>query len=406
MRLVYLNADPGIALHAHKGASVHVRQMLRALAPRVDSLTVVTARVGRPGAPGKNGGGGELPCRIVAPELRKAPGARGDGLPELAALGANDALERELDRLAAAGDMDAIYERYSLWSVAGCRAARRWGVPWVLEVNAPLVEEAARHRGLELSSAASFLESELFRSASGLVTVSSTLRDYAVGRGVAPERVRTVPNGYDERLFHRLPEARGHAEDTFTIAFAGSLKPWHGVDVLVEAFLRLHREEPTTRLLIVGDGPQAESLRARLEAEASPQAFHFTGAVPHEEVAGRLRGADVAVAPYPALDHFYFSPLKVVEYAAMGFPIVASRIGQITEILEDGRSALLTRPGDAEDLARALRVLRNDEDLRRRIGEGAFRAARDRTWDRAAEQVVVGMRALVRESAGMREVGA
>ena len=80
----------------------------------------------------------------------------------------------------------------------------------------------------------------------------------------------------------------------------------------------------------------------------------FTNAVAPEAVPGLLASIDAAVAPYPALGHFYFSPLKVYEYMAAGRAIVASRAGQLEELLEDGAHALLCPPGDAAALAEAL----------------------------------------------------
>ncbi len=87
------------------------------------------------------------------------------------------------------------------------------------------------------------------------------------------------------------------------------MKPWHGLETLVEAFARLHRQAPTTtRLLIVGDGPQREWLSDTLAERGLLEAAHFTGAVDPEEVPVCLASMDVAVAPYPELSDFYFSP--------------------------------------------------------------------------------------------------
>ncbi len=96
---------------------------------------------------------------------------------------------------------------------------------------------------------------------------------------------------------------------------------------MVEAFALLHARQPHTRLLIVGDGPEFEKLVADVTVRGLANATHFTGSVPSGEVAGLLAAMDVAVAPYPNLPQFYFSPLKVYEYMAGGLPVVASRIG-------------------------------------------------------------------------------
>ena len=81
---------------------------------------------------------------------------------------------------------------------------------------------------------------------------------------------------------------------------------------------------------------------------------------------GQGRASSMAVAPYPALDRFYFSPLKLYEYLAMGKAVVASAIGQVCEVIDDGINGLLTRPGDAGDLAEKLERLYRDPELRQR----------------------------------------
>ncbi|HMB69258.1 MAG TPA: glycosyltransferase family 4 protein, partial [bacterium] len=366
MRLLYVNADPGIPFHGPKGASVHVRRITQALARRAESVEVVAARRGRP----ETGDG----IRILVPESSSAPRPDASAAAvtrEADALLRDEALASALDHRLARGDVDVIWERYSLWSTAAANAAARTGVPWVLEVNAPLAEEAARHRSLALPGLAGYLQRERWRSASAVFAVSRELAETIVRSGADPARVHVLPNGYDDRTFRRRPAAANGARSQagpFTVAFVGSLKPWHGVDRLVDAFLRLRSVDADWRLLLIGDGPLAGPLRQRLEQSAPEGSFEITGAVPHDDVPRRLAAADVAVAPYPPSDDFYFSPLKVVEYAALGLPIVASRIGQIAELLENGRSALLTEPGDIDDLAGALRRLRDDGALRAALG--------------------------------------
>jgi glycosyltransferase involved in cell wall biosynthesis len=97
----------------------------------------------------------------------------------------------------------------------------------------------------------------------------------------------------------------------------------------------------------------------------------------HEAVPRHLRGVDIAVAPYPPLDPFYFSPLKVLEYMATGRAIVASRVGQISELIEDGVTGLLVSPGDPAALAAALDRLAGHTGLRTALGRKAATAARE-----------------------------
>src|SRR5699024_6425288 len=138
--------------------------------------------------------------------------------------------------------------------------------------------------------------------------------------------------------------------------FVGTLKPWHGTDLLLHA---LARTDQRLELDICGTGPQQEELELLAAELGITQRVRFHGAVAPEHVPEFLHGLDIATAPYPAGEH-YFSPLKVYEYLAAGLPVVASAIGTIPALLEDGELGVLVEPGDVAALAGALAALAAD----------------------------------------------
>ncbi|WLT40052.1 glycosyltransferase [Synechocystis sp. B12] len=152
-----------------------------------------------------------------------------------------------------------------------------------------------------------------------------------------------MPNGINPARFAVL--SKPSQTELFTVGFVGSLKPWHGLDCLIEAFAQLRQTVPEARLLIVGDGPQRQVLERAIAKENLMPYVQWTGAVPPEQVPHWLGQMSVAVAPYPASDNFYFSPLKVVEYMAAGLPVVASCIGQLPDIIDDRVTGILYPPG-------------------------------------------------------------
>ena len=116
--------------------------------------------------------------------------------------------------------------------------------------------------------------------------------------------------------------------------------------------------------------------------------MQFTGAVAPDAIPGLLASMDIAVAPYPPLAHFYSSPLKVYEYMAAGLPIVASRIGQVGEIIQDGVTGLLVAPGDSAAFTKALIRLQNDPELRQQLGANARESVSEHTWDHIVDHVM------------------
>jgi len=175
---------------------------------------------------------------------------------------------------------------------------------------------------------------------------------------------------------------------TFTVGFVGTLKPWHGLSVLIEAYALVLERSPNARLLIVGDGTEKEKLRADLFSRNLLDKAHFTGTVAHTDVPGLLVSMDVAVAPYPNLADFYFSPLKVYEYMAAGRPVVASNIGQLRKLINHDVNGWLVPAGDPTALAHALVRLRNEPLLRARLGQAARACTlHEHTWDRVVDRI-------------------
>lgn len=361
MRVVYLCADQGISLLGTKGASVHLRSLAAALAGRGNEVT--------------------LACRRLDGDNTPPSAVRVEWLPP-----GEEEQAGWIETLLGGTMADVLLERYSLDSGPGLQAAKRLGVRYVLEVNAPLVEEAARYRGLTDTAAYLEREQSLIASSDRVIAVSSGLRAHALASGAAAGRVRVIPNGVGLALFRRAGRERvraglGLAEKT-VVGFAGSLKPWHGVLDLVAAFACLTGR---VHLLLVGDGPEREAVSTAAARLGLQDRVTMTGAVPHTGVPDYLSAMDVGVAPYLPQERFYFSPLKVAEYMAAGLPVVATDQGDLAATL--GGAGLLVPPGDTARLAGALRQLVGDEPTRRRLGRAARARAGRLSWNRVAWRV-------------------
>ena len=151
-------------------------------------------------------------------------------------------------------------------------------------------------------------------------------------------------------------------------------------------------------LLIVGDGPVHHQLEAQARRLGLVGAVTFTGRVTHAEVRPHVAAMDVCVSPHST---FYASPMKVLEYMAMGKAVIAPAMDNIRDLIGDGRNGRLFEPGMTKTLTAAMRDLVEDVQLRRTLGEKARRSVVDQfNWRCNALQIVKAAGNLIGSTTG------
>lgn len=383
MRVAYICADPGIPVFGTKGASVHVQEVIKGMLKKGLDVTLFAQRLD-----------GDIPEELQNITIRRL-----DKLPkdsaEIRARAALDANEKLTAMLEAEAPFDMVYERYSLWSKAGMQFAKKHGCAGILEVNAPLIEEQKKHRGLPLEAEAQAVAESVFADADAMIAVSPGVKQYLETFPKAKGRVHVVANGVSLERF--APAAaqnaarlgRLNSDSSATIGFLGTLKPWHGLATLVEAWALLRAQKPQANLLIVGDGPEYESVKNRIDSLGLSDGVTFSGAVQPDEVPQWLGKMDIAVAPYPYMEHFYFSPLKIYEYMAAGIPVVATRVGHLESVVSDGINGVLVEAENPKAMADRLAALLDNPGELRRLGAAARQTAEEQhSWLAAVENIL------------------
>jgi glycosyltransferase involved in cell wall biosynthesis len=243
------------------------------------------------------------------------------------------------------GRYDFVYERYTLFHYAGIALAKAHRLPHVLEVNAPLCYEKEKMAGLEMKGLAETLEQRIFTESDRVAVVSETLRDFVATRGVPAAQILLTPNGIDPESFHAAPETAAQVRrryqiptDQCVIGFVGSLKSWHGTNTLIDALAHLRRYP--VHLLLVGDGPEKARLMAQVAALDLNALVTFTGDVTHDQIPAHIAAMDITCAPYGEQENFYFSPIKIFEYMAVGKAVVAGNIGQVANLVQHEENGL------------------------------------------------------------------
>jgi glycosyltransferase involved in cell wall biosynthesis len=262
--------------------------------------------------------------------------------------------------------------------------------------------------GLRYPKLAERIEQSNLEAADLISVVSEPLRRYVLAGGIPEQRIIVLPNGVDAERFRpdldsapvreRLGLGRRCA-----LGFIGTFGPWHGVETLAEAFIRLLQRRPDLSekisLVLIGTGPRLPAVKEMLRSAGMLGDAVLTGLVPQAEGPAYLAACDILVlptAPNPDGSPFFGSPTKLFEYMAMGRPIVATSLGQTIEVLDDSRNALLVPPSDPETMSRAFERLIEDAGLRQKLGAVARQDVLQRhTW----QQHVAGLLARIRELA-------
>lgn len=281
---------------------------------------------------------------------------------------------------------DLVYERYALCTFAPTALCRWLGIPHILEVNDSVVVE--RSRPLRLRRISRFLEARILRATCLIITISGQFkRQICDTFPLSGKRMLVCPNAVSARRFltrATLPPAAKEAlrrrcgvRGTAVVGSAGQFVAWHGLPRFVEAISSLAREKDLF-LLFIGDGPiREETLEAARRAKIGDRVL-FTGMIPHDEVPDYLDLLDIAVIPF---SNAHGSPMKLMEFMAMGLPAVAPDLPPICEVLRDGETGRIFPDGDMQAMTACLRELLEDRAHGKALG-GAARehVRRHLTW--------------------------
>lgn len=372
-------------IRSDDGQAVHVRELiaaLRAAGHFVDECALVPKTGAAPA------GGGRRDGASFWRRLR---------LPRTAV----EALEMLYDRrgramlraAAARSRPDFVYERHALHCRAGLDVARELGVPLLLEVNSPMTVEMARLGLLRFPRRARAVERAVLGGADAVLAVTQTLADMLVELGADRARVHVVGNGadpgrYDEAARVAAADVRarwGLPAGAFALGFVGFMRPWHRLDLVLQAMAR--PELADVVLVLMGEGPALAGLLAAAAAQGLSARVRSLGVVPPALLPAHVLACDGALVP--AINE-YASPLKLFDSLAAGVPTLAPDQPNLRETLVPGTTGLLFRPGDVDDLARQLQWLVEDRPRAQQVGRNgrAELLAYRWTWDGNADRVV------------------
>jgi len=301
-------------------------------------------------------------------------------------------LEGRINSLLEGDAFDLVHAHSpALCGLAAARAAKKYSLPFVYEIRSFWEDGVDQSTSSLRYRLARGLETSVVKRADAVIGIAKPiLRDIAA-RGIPESRLFHVPNGVDSTRFVPRPldndlAARLGVTGIPTLGFIGTFFPWEGIAWLVDAACALHRRGVHFKLLIVGDGADAEAVRAAIQKKDAGGFVNYVGRVSHEEVARYYSVMDVLVYPRRRLRITEaVTPLKPLEAMALGKAILGSNVGGIRELIDAEKTGILFEPEDIEDFCRQAGRLLNDPTLRHQLGQQArTKACEEKDWKTVA----------------------
>ena len=372
------------------GQYVHIEEMIRALRAEGHEVVIVAP----PSAETESFGADAGPVAWLKRHVPKT-------FYELMELSYSLVAYRRLAKAVKQHRPDVLYERYNLFLPAGIWLARKYKLPMLLEVNAPILEERTRYDGLALTKLGRWSQAYAWRNADMVLPVTHVLGEIVQAYGVPPERIDVIPNGIDPERFAGAPDVEQAKralglQDVLVLGFTGFVRDWHGLDKVIDL---IAQDPPEARrhLLIVGDGPVRATLEQQARDLGIEHRVQFTGIIGRDDVARYVAAFDIALQPAVVK---YASPLKLFEYLALGKAIVGPDQPNIREILRADHNAVLFDPDTPGGLAGAVKRLCDDPLLRARVAQGARDAIDEQqlTWRANARRAVALFERLIQRA--------
>jgi glycosyltransferase involved in cell wall biosynthesis len=242
------------------------------------------------------------------------------------------------------------------------------------------------HRGLKGDAsyrALRFAESYSVKGPDTVFTITSPFRQMIESRGCRPERIKTVRDGVDTKMFRPL-KVPGKFMDKYElekgtdyVTYQGGIGIWDGVQFLADAAPRVLEKFPEAKFLVVGEGPYAPVVREKVRKARLEKNFVFTGWVPYEDMPYFMNVSRVNAVPIPDAPCMRgVLTLKLFEAMACGLPTIINGLPGVREHTEHGKTAYFSDPENSEKFAAGISELLGDAKLRKKISSGGLKSRR------------------------------
>ena len=390
MKILYVSTHPHLNLSAPSGPGTHMREIIRGFQRQGHDVKTYIA-------------GGEKLHNEQMQHIhfqkyawkKWVPTLLWNTLKELKLILHNRKMMVAMNQIIEDFQPDLIYERSYAFMDATAKVAMKKGIPICCEVNAPYPEEVALMNGKGLFHwLANSAEKNIARFAHRIIVVSSAMKSYFTNKyNLKEEKIIVTPNAVqmqfgevNESTSLELKRHLGILDGDYVIGFVGSIFPYHGVDVLIDAYARLINESDlkNTKLLIVGDGESRESLEQSCDRMNIREHVIFTGNVEHNRVAAHISVMDVTVM---AKSNWYGSPVKIFEYGILGKFIIAPNTIPVHDVMIHSVHGYIV--SKENELLDALNFAIENKSLAQKMASTfQHKVIHEHSWDAMAKKIL------------------
>jgi len=387
MRILYYAPNPQLSLNAQTGYGTHMREMInswRELGHEVDAFIA---------GDGQNSVGHSKPvetANLKTALKRFTPNFIWETLKDKRLINSDAELYKTLDTRVQSFKPDIIYERISYLQDSGIQVAKKKGIQHVSEINAPFPEERIYFSGRSAYiQRAKSIEKLVLEYSNCLTVVSSALKAYLIQKNPsAADKIHVVPNAVNEKLkkidssIAEKLRSQYNPNNKLVVGFVGSIFPYHGVDLLIQAF---ERSLKNAVLLIIGDGESVPELERYVRDNSLEGRVFFTGSVPHEDVFHYIEIMDICCMMN---SNWYGSPVKIFEYGLMNKAVIAPDVEPVRDVMIHKKDGLLVS-NSLSVMCDSLKTLASNNQLRQQMAESWNKKVLENyTWKIAAQKTL------------------
>lgn len=300
--------------------------------------------------------------------------------------------------------IDVVWARARIFGFAAAFWSSLFMKKMILEMNEPLIEAAEESGKFKNNFLFSLLKAFfLFNiSKANLITVTHE----SMAKNLPKDRALLIDYGANHKVFN---PSVGGAEQIIkkynlkkgkTVLYSGSFRDWHALDSIIDSAEKVVAKDKEIKFILLGEGSEHSEVQNKIRKKNLQENVFLLGKISYAKMPSYVNASDICLAlfdpNYPLFKKFsyFYSPLKVHEYKAMGKAVIATKMGNLEKLVKDGKNGFLIENNDSQKIADAILRLSKDSVLSRKISEQNIKEIKEHyNWDSITKNILMNLSA-------------